>query len=140
MDNQELDEIRARCEAATPGPWKFEEWNLWVNWGDAERDPVYQIDGPSWSMSNISDALDSKPDAEFIAAARTDIPVLLDHIAALTAELERVSQARDEAIQEEAATRLQWIGSQIKYIEQQEEIKKEILNLRALMAEKGFIK
>jgi len=66
--------------------------------------------------------------------------VLLDHIAALTAELERVSQARDEAIQEEAATRLQWIGSQIKYIEQQEEIKKEILNLRALMAEKGFIK
>ena len=82
MDKKQLGEIKERCEAATPG--------LWVHWwvggldtvtysGDT-NDVLYSIvkfsckyPGPAWG------------DAEFIAHAREDVPVLIAEVERLAA-------------------------------------------------------
>ena len=85
-----LDTIRERADAATPGPWK-------VTW-DGENDPdgawsaewpwlIRQDIYPGKSVANLAEVEASTEDAEFIAHARTDIPVLLAHIDALEASL-----------------------------------------------------
>ena len=86
-----LDTIRERADAATPGPWK-------VTW-DGENDPdgawsaewpwlIRQDIYPGKSVANLAEVEASTEDAEFIAHARTDIPVLLAHIDALLAEID----------------------------------------------------
>lgn len=87
-----LDEIRARCEAATPGPWKV------VGKGNSVP-----------SLAVIVDALDEKAqvnvcsnisikngNAAFISHACEDIPALLDEVERLTARAE-AAEARAEA-------------------------------------------
>lgn len=77
MTRQELDAIRARCEAATPGPWNVKEERFFTsNVIVASENDVCL--GPSG------------PDAEFIAASRTDIPALLDALGAAYKEVERL--------------------------------------------------
>ena len=72
---EQLDEIRKRCEAATPGPWY------------ADEDAFIIDDTGRCLISALSDeAFLRDEDAEFCACARTDIPALLAHIDALAAE------------------------------------------------------
>ncbi len=71
----DLEAIKARAEAAWPGPWA----------GTPERVGYYD-DGRWFTIAHMSawegPAVDG-PNAEFIAAARTDVP-------ALVAEVERL--------------------------------------------------
>lgn len=94
-----LDTIRERADAATPGPWK-------VTW-DGENDPdgawsaewpwlIRQDIYPGKSVANLAEVEASTEDAEFIAHARTDIPVLLAHIDALHALLGNLVDGIDE--------------------------------------------
>ena len=77
MDKQERDEIRARCEAAT-GLWRaFDEYR-----------PRILID----SLNRIAIECTHFNDAEFIAAARTDIPALLDALDVLEAERDKYKE------------------------------------------------
>lgn len=77
-----LDEIEARANAATEGPWEWEgeakaEWEIGANSLVPSRrpdDPV--LYGYGYDASGIE--VKSPADAEFIAHARTDVPVLLD--------------------------------------------------------------
>lgn len=66
----DLAAIRARAQAATPGPWVRQEW------------PPTQIDVADgvliYDDNNLKDA-----DAAFIAHARQDIPALCDRVEAL---------------------------------------------------------
>ena len=71
----DLDAIRARCEAANPGPWTFDGFQ--VTTANAQC-AVMAYEGP----------VESDPDAEFCAAARSDVPVLLDYIRELEAALD----------------------------------------------------
>ena len=88
-----LEEIRALCDAATPGPW---EWNTWqysircaVGWvGIVEHDR--KSDG---SFGDIN------ADGELMAASRTLIPDLLDALAAKDTEIE---QLRDREAEKDA--------------------------------------
>ena len=65
-----LDQIRDRADAATPGPW-FESPH--------EHDPVWSavvtggVDENGMDCEPTIEA-DTRPNAEFIAAARTDVP------------------------------------------------------------------
>lgn len=68
-----LSEIRARCDAATLGPWYADGWGLWDN-----------------GAEEFVELHDTSPDAAFIAHARKDIPYLLEQHAQLTAEIERL--------------------------------------------------
>lgn len=65
MSEPDLEAIRARKDAATPGPWDAPL--LGGVWTDD--------DGGGWITTDAEDA-----NAEFIAHARTDIPDLLEAI------------------------------------------------------------
>lgn len=83
----DLAAIRARAEAATEGPWETEEshgFNIWRQEGENVT-KVYWKPG-----------IQSRDDMEFIAAARTDVPALLQHIDNLTAKL---ATARADAME-----------------------------------------
>lgn len=82
-----IDEIRVRCEVATAGPWK-----------DCRRlDGVPTVANKS---IRICDAYKNNKqqwaDAEFIAHARYDIPLLLDLLAEKDAEIKRLRIAAGE--------------------------------------------
>ena len=75
MTRDELDAIRQRVEAATPGPWAVSSPSSGHGVTVGHRMILY---------ATIELAL---PDAEFIAHARSDIPALLDEIALLRQQL-----------------------------------------------------
>ena len=94
MSELDLDAIRARCDAATRGPWTYDEAGY------------VDVGLPRSRSIAIGIEIDAtaKSDGDFIAHARTDIPALLAHIEelaerALTAEerLEQRTRERDEA-------------------------------------------
>ena len=70
-----LAEIRARVDAATPGPWNADDKG---GVGKAEVTGEDRQGYPIWDLMHVADA--SPVDAELIAHARTDIPYLLSEI------------------------------------------------------------
>lgn len=90
MTHDELQAIKARAEAATPGPWTF--------------------DIEDWKVVNAeSQHASSEEDWQFIAHARTDVP-------ALVAEVERLRELGEAltkifAVCDEAVEKMtQWDG------------------------------
>ncbi len=76
MSDLDLDAIRARADAATPGPWDCERPN------QAYR--IYELSsqspqGLNETLAEIS-GFNASADAEFITHARTDIPALLAEV------------------------------------------------------------
>ena len=65
-----LDEIEARANAATPGPWEADGSAHVLTAGNTATF-VARCADPDGSDAGV-------PDAEFIAHARTDVPALLD--------------------------------------------------------------
>lgn len=85
-DPLDLDAIEARAAAATPGPWATSsEWSVRTGARDDELVACVQYK-------------DHGRDAEFIAAARSDVPALVAELRALRAE-------RDAAARVVAAAR-----------------------------------
>ena len=85
MSEKRLAEIRARVEAATPGPWEVDD-----KYSDGFV--VCELD-EYVAVSTSTDAdigLDGRADAEFIAHARQDIPDLLDMMDVLIQQLATV--------------------------------------------------
>lgn len=76
LTRQELHDIRARCAAATPGPWKaFLEGREHESGADFIRTGEDTTRGDDIEMSGATPA-----DFEFIANARQDVPRLLNEI------------------------------------------------------------
>jgi hypothetical protein len=82
MNQQKIDEIKARCDKATPGPWispldeKSYDHNEIVT---KSRDTVVGVgwyDGPLLQVT--------QPDASFISHSREDVPELLAEVERLT--------------------------------------------------------
>jgi hypothetical protein len=92
-----LTEIRARAEAATPGPWEAVDTR-------EERD--YHGFGCGWTVRypdygghyGFTDS-----DADFIAAAREDVPYLLERVEALEDRLRDSGRVRRVAALEKVA-------------------------------------
>jgi hypothetical protein len=96
----DLDAIEQRTNAATPGPWQWHisrrtldyrlqtaGWDVvmgFARWGRNSAQPEFNIDG---LLHHGADLDQPHPDAEFIAAARTDVPALVAAVRRLTAEL-----------------------------------------------------
>lgn len=87
MADIDLDAIRARAEAATPGPW-VTDWDA----GYVVQSALSLVADVHGEPVRADDPLDyddtGQPDAEFIAHARVDIPMLLDEIERLRALLD----------------------------------------------------
>ncbi len=77
MEQTRLDAIRARCEAATKGPWEL------------TKDGRYEDhDECRINLPNDTIELCSYENGEFIAHARTDVPDLLAEVEKLREQLE----------------------------------------------------
>ena len=85
MDAKYLAEIKAREQAATPGPWSNGYTS--IN-SDSTYDEVVGLEEYMHGWECDHGLKIEIADAEFIAHARTDIPALL-------AEVERLTQARN---------------------------------------------
>lgn len=85
LTDDELAAMAARAEAATPGPWTFEENSELIH---PEGMP-HAVVGSVW----CDGICNCYADIRFIAAARADIPALLAHIRAQDAELARLRDA-----------------------------------------------
>lgn len=87
LSDEELAAIRTRVKAASPGPWEAQE-AFGGTFGRVRNDfgsllgktPRIFDGGGNPTIRRVEDA-------EFMAHARTDVPKLLDEIAALKAEL-----------------------------------------------------
>lgn len=81
MTREQLDAIRARVDAATPGPWKVDGETC-----DEDGNPVpmpWGLEGPQgmlWSSGAGEYAHPDWPTATFIAKAREDVPALIAEI------------------------------------------------------------
>lgn len=94
MGSERLDEIRRRCEAATPGPWEAIQ-----DWYDG---PLAQVvcgtSGIVCGVSHKDRLIDEEASiATFIAHARDDIPWLLSQLASEQAAAAEAVQERDKA-------------------------------------------
>jgi len=94
MTPEQLAEIRARAEAATPGPWSWVGAATSTGWEDAEElahpeGIIATADGGYWF---------EPPNSDFVAHARTDIPALLDYIEELEARLPLRIEALENAL------------------------------------------
>lgn len=115
-------EIRARCDAATAGPWKQRHYHPDSGCDSAFTDVVEQGHaGDEWRHT-VARALDLRDctyknygtarNAEFIAHARDDVPYLLDRVAALEAQLadtDRAIRARIAALTEDQL--VEWLNA-----------------------------
>ncbi len=100
----DLEAIRARAEAATPGPWWYDQdermWRLHgVQFVIPPQGPVAQqvigrqiLKAPK-KGTPYAEYWPSAPDAEFIAHARTDVDVLLQELDRLQARLAELNNA-----------------------------------------------
>lgn len=91
---QQLAEIAARAEAATPGPWCTDDWEIYTG-------TEYLPWASTWigETCRPEDRKGARVDAAFIAAARTDVPVLLAEVERLRAAL---GTATDEVAERDA--------------------------------------
>lgn len=94
MNDERLAEIRAREQAATPGPWLIEpqDGSVWEAYSP-QRQIAHCQSKPGVGM--MHKWAEIRANAEFIADARGDIPALLDEIVRLRAENERLRAYAD---------------------------------------------
>ena len=107
MLEEQKAEIRARADAATPGPWwtdaKYSEEEAGVSVIAARTDCGALPGNPTrgqvaWATQLLPEyAQQCEADADFIARARTDIPSLLAHIAEQDAALAAAEKRAEEA-------------------------------------------
>lgn len=89
LTDQQLTQIEARTTAATDGPWTLHEDD-----GDTFRAPAWEVLPASGEMvARLREW--ASADAEFIAHARADVPMLLAEVRRLRAELARRVQCND---------------------------------------------
>ena len=119
MIGQELDAIKAREKAATPGPWGYDsaygecenEGNCPHGYAGNQRGSETECEScQHWYMEHsatfcgptfLEDGEDGgmcTVDAMFIAHARRDIPALIAEVKRLSAEVESVKRERDAAV------------------------------------------
>ena len=107
-----LNEIEARANAATEGPWEWEgdakaEWEEGANSLVPSRrpdDPV--LYGYGYDASGIE--VKTPADAEFIAASRTDVPWLLEQVELRDKALEAALNEHPIGVFHSFAGDIQW--------------------------------
>ena len=93
LNDSELQEIRERCEAASPGPWTTEPWDDYPAVAYHILDASGDYDVQYFVPLDKHYECGPLADCSFIAHARHDIPALLDHIDALAASLDAEAAA-----------------------------------------------
>ena len=115
MTNDELEAVRARAEAAHPGPWTHGNPTSWI-WGPSEKGGVTHVaDIRGWgyltghghgalALSQEEALARQAATGAFIAHARTDIPALLDEVERLREDLEARQSVAAAAVRDQRDT------------------------------------
>jgi hypothetical protein len=91
-----VEAIKARADAATPGPWNWEARGVWTEYEQAIGGPVLDEPGPrdqaSGTIGYVGDLYPRgfnhpSENMEFVAHARADVPWLLERAAELAKAL-----------------------------------------------------
>lgn len=89
LSDADLAAMKEREAAATPGPWRLRD-----------------LAAEAWSVNSPEGLIETfygnKPNAEFIAHAREDVPALVAEVEALRADNERKTQALVRTVAHEA--------------------------------------
>jgi len=91
LTEEKINEIKARVDAATPGPWVYDETRdeedyciitqgLNLRYEDADTNEDYKKIKLNGVVGSSEWIWIKKEDARFIAAAREDIPLLIKEI------------------------------------------------------------
>lgn len=92
LDDDAIAEIESRANAATPAPWMVQDSCSWRRIGTAEPYADGNVICPITQYSdNHPDLLAARPDLEFIARAREDIPALCATVRGLRAEIAKLT-------------------------------------------------
>lgn len=84
MKSRDLKAIKARCEAATPGPWQTT-----VFYGvSSPKSKGYSVDTDKYV--GVVEEVSLKKDAEFIAHAREDVPKLVAEVEQLQSRIRQL--------------------------------------------------
>lgn len=83
VSQEYLDEVRKRCDSATPAPWVS-----FVEGRDHSSGSNVIVRGPDGSEADLYLFGGTEADHDFVANARQDIPLLLDEIIRLRKQLE----------------------------------------------------
>lgn len=102
LTTEQLAEIAARANAATRGPWRISDGQYASPW--EKRLPegstaIVSFGTPfavGFAVAAVPPPHFSLQDAEFVAAARDDIPALLAHVAALQAEIDWLKRLHED--------------------------------------------
>lgn len=94
ISEEELDEMRARCDAATPGPWHTYQEELSKAAGIENNYAGHICGGCEY------EGYFAGPDADFVAHARTDLPRCIKEIQALKAVQDALTETCDRYAQE----------------------------------------
>jgi len=86
MDSKKLEEIKARVEAATQGPWEIYKDHLFSAFDRYGISTYFE-----WPVCKAGGNLTAQ-NAEFIAHAREDIPALVIEVERLQAIIEQLQQ------------------------------------------------
>ena len=91
MTGQQIDRdrLRALAENATEGPWEVDRMGDLVSAPEREKD---RYGGHIFIGTATGDASSATEDAEFIAAARTAVPALLDMLERAEAERDKYTR------------------------------------------------
>lgn len=92
LSQTELDEIRQRCESASPGPWRS-----FIEGRDHTSGSSFIMTGPETDRGeDIELSGATAADHDFISNARQDVPRLIQEIVKLRDVCERLQQERDQ--------------------------------------------
>jgi hypothetical protein len=129
MSELDVDAIRARADAATPGPWATDpsQCEVLINTPDY-RTLVLLGDHDTRELHPQADA-----DATFLAAAREDIPALLDEVERLRANWHQIEQMFADAARsvDESVRAEQRLRSELR------DARNDLLDVRGLLSPNG---
>jgi len=105
MTPDELEAIEARASAATPGPWKIDEMEMYIHGGDGfmvmSRCPLndqWQVRGHGAEVSGKRPRGSQDANAEFIVHARADVPALVAEVKRLRVQNSKLVKAAASAV------------------------------------------
>jgi hypothetical protein len=91
LTNEQLREMEERCKKATPGGWKIfkdeHETRIGTNWIHGQLKSYAPVVTTTVSVKRGTCVYIKDADAEFIAHAREDMPILIAEVIALRNEL-----------------------------------------------------
>lgn len=140
MTPDRLAEILARAEAALPGPWCTDAWEIYQ--GTEFEAGAEWIGETARGVASAADLKQDRATASFVAAARTDVPDLVAAVHLLTAERDGFREQRNavfktneellERVEQSGLARIQAENETRTMVRERDALRARVAELEAL--------